>query len=302
MMHETFGRCLPAQFASWTDAHTDEQTANVCVYGLASWYLRPARRRRRRGTRCPISAVLESNLEYMGIGAVDGRLDPVGATAYLGAPPALADGKATLARCSACGRATTASSFAGRRAVGAREGELPLVARRVDDNARIAGGADLTMDLRERVNLRRRARDARGDHPLRRLLKQHYFGTSEINDSSKDMLLPVGQFAHRCFGFSEKGWLEYFGDVVAEWKWTPLPEKLRASGCPKTSSRCGPSRRRRADVARARDKFSSTFGTPPATATCSPTATSSRSGRTSRRSSRRRGGCRRSRATRSSRC
>ncbi len=230
MMHETFGRCLPAQFASWTDAHTDEQTANVCVYGLASWYLRPARSAAEAGHAVPDGAVLESNLEYMG--KYETRPDWIryGATAYLGAPPALADGKATpgaLLGVWSC-----------------HHGKLFLPGDAQWEHAKASFRSSLVASITCKDHLGQlhwiyanglnlAARETLGkDHPLRRLLKQHYFGTSEINYSSKDMLLPVGQFAHRCFGFSEKGWLEYFGDVVAEWKWTPLPEKLRASGLP----------------------------------------------------------------------
>lgn len=63
------------------------------------------------------------------------------------------------------------------------------------------------------------ARETLGaDHPVRRLLKQHYYGTGEINFSSKDMLLPVGQFAHRTFGLTDEGWIKYFTDVTRDFK------------------------------------------------------------------------------------
>ena len=47
------------------------------------------------------------------------------------------------------------------------------------------------------------AREGTGpDHPIRRLLKPHYYNTALINVKSKDMLLPVGQFAYRTFAFT----------------------------------------------------------------------------------------------------
>jgi hypothetical protein len=64
------------------------------------------------------------------------------------------------------------------------------------------------------------------DHILRRLLKQFYFGTADINVASKQILLPVNGLAHRLFGFSEQAWPTYFGDVLAEWHWRPFPETL----------------------------------------------------------------------------
>ena len=229
MMHETFGRRLPAQFASWTDAHTDEQTANVRARP-APWYRRPARSAAEAGHAVPDGAVLESNLEYMG--KYETRPDWIryGATAYLGAPPALADGKATPRR--AARRVVVPPRQALCRAT--RSGSTPrrASARRSSrrSRARITSGSctGFTRTGSTSPRARRSARTTRSAGCSSSTTSARARSTTP----SKDMLLPVGQFAHRCFGFSEKGWLEYFGDVVAEWKWTPLPEKLRASGLP----------------------------------------------------------------------
>jgi len=69
-------------------------------------------------------------------------------------------------------------------------------------------------------------------HPVRRLLKQHYYGTGEINYSSKDMLLPVGQFAHRTFALTEDAWIQYFTDVTREFKYVSLPESFARRSLP----------------------------------------------------------------------
>ena len=68
--------------------------------------------------------------------------------------------------------------------------------------------------------------------PLRRLLKPHYYRTSEINASSMQMLYPVEQFAYRTFGFGQEGWGAYFTDVCEGWSYSTFPARMRATGAP----------------------------------------------------------------------
>ena len=77
------------------------------------------------------------------------------------------------------------------------------------------------------------AREQTGrSHPLRRLLKQHYFATASINNASKEMLLPVKGFGFRTFGFTDDSWVQYFADVMAQWVWRPLPQRIADAKLP----------------------------------------------------------------------
>jgi hypothetical protein len=67
-------------------------------------------------------------------------------------------------------------------------------------------------------------------HVLRRLLKQFYYGTAEINGASKTTLLPANGLAHRIFALSAAAWPQYFTDVLAAWQWRPFPDTLAARG------------------------------------------------------------------------
>lgn len=79
------------------------------------------------------------------------------------------------------------------------------------------------------------ARETLGpDHPLRRLLKQYYYGSASINLASKDVLMPVNQLAHRAFALSAEGWVSYFNDLVKNWKFESFPEWIASRGLPES--------------------------------------------------------------------
>lgn len=64
------------------------------------------------------------------------------------------------------------------------------------------------------------------NHPLRRMLKVHYYRSSVINWAAKEILVPVKQLAHRTWGFTEKSWGELFNDIFAGWKYQTFPELI----------------------------------------------------------------------------
>ncbi len=64
------------------------------------------------------------------------------------------------------------------------------------------------------------------DHPIRRLLKPHYYRSANINWSAKSILIPTDQLAHRTWGFTHESWNELLTDVFSMWKYQPFNEFL----------------------------------------------------------------------------
>lgn len=229
-MDATFGRYLPAQFARWDDLATDEGMAHLCVSGVGGWYLRAARTAEESGHPVPEGATMECSLEYLYKYEVRPTWIRYGHTAYLGAPAG--DGSALP------GPLLGVWSCHHQR--------LVLPGDELWGHAKLGFRSSLGMSLTckdhlahlhwiKANGLHNAAREALSpDHPVRRLLKQHYYGTGEINFSSKDMLLPVGQFAHRTFALSDAGWVSYFTDVVRDFKYESLPQSFAARGLPQS--------------------------------------------------------------------
>lgn len=81
--------------------------------------------------------------------------------------------------------------------------------------------------------LSRAARETTGaEHPLRRLLRPHYYNTAKINAAATDVLMPINSLGFRVFGFSEASWARLLNDLALLWQWHPFPERMANQGIP----------------------------------------------------------------------
>ena len=65
------------------------------------------------------------------------------------------------------------------------------------------------------------------DHPLRRLLKQHYYRSSVINWAAKEILVPLNQLAHRTWAFTDDSWTRLFSDIFSSWEYKIFPDIIK---------------------------------------------------------------------------
>ena len=230
-MDATFGPYLPPQFSSWEGLETDAVMAQLCVYGAAGWYLRGVRPEAEAGHAVPGGATLECSLEELAKYETRGHWVRYGGTAYLHCEASTEEaGMLTAPKLlaiwsCALGRLVAPGDEAWEHAKAAFRSSVCCAITCKDHLARlhwiIANGLGLA------------ARETLGaTHPLRRLTKQHYYGTAEINYASKESLMPLHQLAHRTFGLTDQAWLQFFTDVVAGWRWVPQPEAMAARGLP----------------------------------------------------------------------
>ena len=231
----TFGKYLPAQYNTWDDLHTDEALAALCLLGPGGIYLRSASTAEVAGHAVPVGAALECNLEYMAKYETRGLWRTYGGTVYLGPW----DGSSATGMPAVLGIWSCERSSQGGALVGPSEGPAWEEAK-----AGWKSSLGCSLTLRDHLGhvhwiyangLQMSAREhLPAAHPLRRLLKQHYYCTASINAASKEMLMPIDGFAHRTFALTSESWLQYFSDLVAGWEWVPLPEKLRRTGLSET--------------------------------------------------------------------
>ena len=235
-MDASFGPYLPSQFARWDDLGSDEGMADLCVSGVGGWYLTASKPTEEAGHEVPEGSAMECNLEYLSAYETRPTWIRYGHTAYLGPPP------------------DQNSSLPGPL-LGVWSCHHQKLLRPGDDlweHAKMGFRSTLGMSLTCRDHLawlhwikanglHNAARETlAADHPVRRLLKQHYYGTGEINFSSKDMLLPLGQFAHRTFGLTDDGWISYFSDVVRDFKYESLRENIEKRNLPESFTKHWP--------------------------------------------------------------
>ncbi len=221
-----FGDYLPAQFNTWDDLHTDEGFAALCVVGVGAWYLSAARTAEATGHVVPEGAAMECNIEYLANYEVRESWICYGATAYLSAAPADGSLPAVLGVWSChLQRLVAPAEPLWEHAKATFKMTLGTSLTLKDHLGFLHWIVGNGMCIATRTALSE-------DHPLRRLLKQHYFATSSINDASKESLMPVKGLAHRTFGLSADGWVQALGDVTKLWKYTPFPVRISSSGLP----------------------------------------------------------------------
>jgi len=227
-METTVGRYLPAQFNTWDNLTTDEGTAVFCISGLGAMYLQAVTPASDAGHVVPEGAAMEVNLEYLYQYETRATWIRYGHTAYLSAP----------AREDAVTACSLIAIWCCQQQRLVRPGddlwEHAKLAFRSSVGFSVTAKDHLMQLHWMRANgLHTSARETLSvDHPLRRLLKQYYYGTASINMSSKDMLMPLHQFAHRTFALSDEGWLSYFSDLFKHWKYETFPDSIAKRGLP----------------------------------------------------------------------
>lgn len=226
-INATFGPYLPAQYNLWPSLDTDEGMANLCTIGIGAWYLTAARSAKDSGHEVPAGAAFEVNLEYMSKYETRETWLKYGHTLYL-APAS--EGEAMPKKllgiwwCQFGKLVTPGDDQWEEVKLGFRYSLGTSVTLR--DHLMTAHwivGSDMQSAARETTS---------ADHPLRRLLKQFYFGTADINRQSIDLLLPVNQFGWRTFAFSEEGWNSFFADNWSAWSWKPFTERFKDLNLP----------------------------------------------------------------------
>lgn len=70
------------------------------------------------------------------------------------------------------------------------------------------------------------------DHPIRRLLRCHTYGTSAVNLSSTTVLAPYEGLAGRTFGFTKSSWSTMIADQIAQCKYQSIEEQYAESKLP----------------------------------------------------------------------
>jgi hypothetical protein len=237
-MDSIWGQGLPVQFNTWEDMASDAGMRSLATAGLATWYLKPVSKK--PGIVVPDGAVFECDLSYMGKYETRKAWMTYGHVMYLGAPKEEDAEKGK----------NLPGDVVGIYSVDGAKTVLPTNDNSTEEEKSLWNHvkAGFRSSLVTSVTLKDHLANCHWiksngltqaaminlspDHPLRRLLKQFYFGAVTINHDSKDSLLPVGFFGYRSFGFSEKGWLEYFTDIFADMKLETFPQKMKNSGLP----------------------------------------------------------------------
>jgi hypothetical protein len=218
-INATFAGRLPAQFTVWEGLETDRGVADLCTHGLGVWMLKqldPTTPNR----SVPAGAVLEIDISILTNYAVRKPYAPYGHTAFLG-PPGADD------RCALVGIWVAAE----RKLLLPGQGHAWEVAK-----AGFKSSLFTLATLREHLleehwiisnGLSRAAREATGpDHPIRRLLRPHYYNTAAINRSAVDTLMPVGSLGYRMFAFTPESWMQMMGDFARDWQWCDFPNRM----------------------------------------------------------------------------
>ena len=68
------------------------------------------------------------------------------------------------------------------------------------------------------------------NHPLRRFLKPHYFGTATVNNDGEKLLLPYYGLQAYVFGTTAEGWNDLVYDSLKSFKYELFPDTLKQKG------------------------------------------------------------------------
>eukprot|EP00931_Biecheleriopsis_adriatica_P103538 TRINITY_DN78361_c0_g1_i1.p1 TRINITY_DN78361_c0_g1~~TRINITY_DN78361_c0_g1_i1.p1 ORF type:complete len:882 (-),score=163.94 TRINITY_DN78361_c0_g1_i1:151-2514(-) len=226
-INATFGPYLPAQYNTWPLLDTDEGMVNLCTVGVGAWYLTAARSAEESGHEVPARATFEVNLDYMFKYETRQPWLRYGHTLYLAESAGETLPKELLGIwwCQFDKLVTPGDAQWDEVKLGFRSSLGTSVTLR--DHLMTSHwivASDMQTATREILS---------ADHPVRRLLKQFYYGTADINAKSIDLLLPVKQFGWRTFSFSEESWNSFFGDYWSAWSWKPFTERFNDFNLPK---------------------------------------------------------------------
>ena len=205
-MRDEFSKHLPPQYNYWDDVSSDAAMEKICFYGVGQMYVQNCS----KTTDVPDGTKYEINLEYLGKYATRDNFIKYGHNVYF-------DENKKLIGIWSCDKEKLFKptdtlwehiKFAFRSTL-----VTDLTLKHHLAHVHLTISNKLMLAARETCDK---------DHPLRRLLKAHYFNTAAINWGAKQILLPVDQLAHRTWGFTEESWGELFKDIFNEWSYKPL--------------------------------------------------------------------------------
>jgi hypothetical protein len=218
----TFGARLPAQYIVWEGLETDRGVADLCTHGLGAWVLKKLDPKA-PDRSVPRGAALEVDASILAKYAVRKPFAPYGHTAFLSAPEA-------DDHCALVGIWVATE----RKLVLPGQGHAWEVAK-----AGFKSSIFTLVTLREHLleehwiisnGLSRAAREATGpDHPIRRLLRPHYYNTAAINRAAVGTLMPVDSLGFRMFAFTAESWTQMMADFAAGWHWCDFPTRMQKS-------------------------------------------------------------------------
>ena len=210
MRHE-FSSHIPPQYNYWDDISSDAATEKMCFYGVGQIYVRNCIN---ITDNMPANSVYEINLEYLSHYETRNNFIRYGNIAYFNKDK-------QLIGIWSCDKSSLFHpgddlwehvKFAFRSTL-----VTDLTLKHHLANVHLIISNKLMLAARETCEK---------THPLRKLLKAHYYRTAAINWGAKEILLPVKQLAHRTWGFTEKGWNNLFEDIFKSWIYKPLPTLL----------------------------------------------------------------------------
>ena len=67
-------------------------------------------------------------------------------------------------------------------------------------------------------------------HPIRRLLKPHFYNTADVNWNAQHMLIPTHGIAFKLFAFNEDAWRRAFIDCLRCYRYETFPTFIEAKG------------------------------------------------------------------------
>lgn len=215
---KAFGKLLPAQFDDLGDPATDQYMVDCCFRGIGQWYLRTVTAVKHA---IPPGTEVEVNVEHLGQFPTRKPYVRYGATAYFKLPEGSAQ-KAELLGVYVCeyNKLFTAqdedAEWSHAKAVFRSSVITDLTFRHHLCTVHWIWANGLMYAARETLD---------ANHPVRRLLKQFYFLTADINWASYPALLKIGSLAFRTFGFTEEGWVAYAKESIKEFKFETFAQR-----------------------------------------------------------------------------
>ena len=210
-MRNDFSHILPHQYNYWDDISSDHAIKVMCFYGVGQMLVKNYNTSANKG---PDGSAYEVDMEYLSKYDTRDKFIRYGNIAYF-------DNNKDLIGIWSCDKSS-----------------LILPNDELWEHVKFAFRCTLVTDMTLKHHLANvhliisnklmfAAREACGkDHPLRRLLKAHYYRTAAINWSAKEILLPINQLAHRTWGFTADAWQLLFNDIFNSWEYKPLPQML----------------------------------------------------------------------------
>ena len=218
-MQKEFLNNLPGQSVYWDDLSSDRAISNICFEGIGQIYIDAVSESQHKlssGVESPPKgSVYEVNLSYLGKYEVREKFTKYGHIAYF-------DKDKVLLGIYSC-----------------NDNKIHISSDTEWEHIKFGFRSSLVTDITLKYHLSYvhfihsnsmmiSARESLSkDHPLRRLLKQHYYRSSVINWAAREILIPINQLAHRTWAFTSESWIRLFSDIFSSWKYKIFPDIIR---------------------------------------------------------------------------